>query len=136
MTDIQPLSGEWKQDSVTGFLESKTHGTISPYHKTAFLKALKINGNHTEAAHKIGFSFRIIQQHLNYDSIFREAYQDTLLEMRHKLESELYKAGLGGKSKEALSWLSAHFPAEYGPVKKQQPKKEIDKDLDHLLDKI
>lgn len=130
------LSGEWHQDTVTGYLESSDVGAITPKQKTQFLKALKTHGNQSKAAHDLGFSHRIIALHLRKDLIFKEAYEETLLEMRHKLESALYQAGIGGKSKEALSWLSAHFPLEYGPVKKQQPKKEVDKDLEHLADKL
>lgn len=124
-------------DSVTGFLEDKMPEGIKAKHKTAFLKALKTHGNQSKAAHDLGFSYRILELHLRKDLIFKEAYEETLLEMRHKLEGELYKTGLMGKSKEALSWLSAHFPLEYGPVKKQQPsKKDNSQEIDKLFSKL
>jgi hypothetical protein len=55
---------------------------------------------------------------------FNRAYRNTLLEMRHDIEGNLYQAALAGKAKEALLWLQAFFPETYKPsaaVKKAKP---------------
>ncbi len=127
------------EDTVTGFLEKKSEKNskpqFNPMEKTAFLKALKTHGNQSKAAHDLGFSYKIVAWHLRKDLIFNEAFQETLLEMRHKLEGELYKAGVEGRSKEAKMWLESHFPSDYRPSQKQQPKKDKkNTEIDRLYD--
>ncbi len=123
-------------DSVTGFMETADKSGFNPKDKTAFLRALKTHGNQSKAAHDLGFSYRIVAEHLRKDLIFNEAFQEALLEMRHKLESELYKAGIAGKSKDALVWLGAHFPADYGTKKQAPPKKTSNQEVDNLFEKL
>lgn len=125
MTDNQ----ENQVDSVTGFLE----GEFTPKHKTAFLKAFKKHGNQTKAANDLGIRFRLVKQALETDKEFKESFEETLLEMRHALEGALYQAGLGGRSKEAIQWLQAHFREDYGAYKKAKPNKSSkDEDLERL----
>ncbi len=124
------------QDKATGFLESREEGAFNAKAKTSFLKALKIHGNQSKAAHDLGFSYKNVADALRKDLIFNEAFQETLLEMRHKLESELYKAGIAGKSKDALVWLSAHFPNDYGTKKTAVPKKPSNQEIDSLFEKL
>jgi len=114
------------EDNATGFLEQKNtknndlNGSI-PFNakdKTQFLKALKNHGNQTKAADDLGISVKILKWHLRKDLKFNEAFHETLLEMRHKIEGELYVAALEGKTREAKLWLEAMFPEEFkrGPV--------------------
>lgn len=119
-------------DSVTGFLQKNLQKTenvgsvhiFNPREKTAFLKALKTHGNQSKAANDLGYRYSEVQWHLRHDVGFREAFEETLLEMKHELEGKLYKSGLMGRSKEAKIWLDAHFPAEYKASGKPAPKKD------------
>lgn len=129
------------EDKVTGFLvknleKNPGENTLLPRHKTLFLKSLKTHGNQSKAAHDMGFPYSEILWHIQKDLVFQEAYRATLLEMRHKLEGELYLAGLDGKSREAKIWLEAHFPAEYKASNKPLVKKDKkDTEIDNLYDK-
>jgi len=131
--DLEKLG--YSIDSATGFLEKKQgENEFNPKQKTAFLKAMKTHGNQSKAAHDLGFSFKIIEWHLRKDLIFNEAYKETLLEMRHLLEGELYQAGLNGKSREANLWLSAHFPETYKAGAKAANKAPKNDHLDKLYE--
>lgn len=122
---------------ITGFLQNANREWFNPKEKTAFLKALKMHGNQSKAAHDLGFPFPIVAWHLRKDPRFLEAFQETLLEMKHRLEGELYKAGLGGKSKEAKIWLEAHFPEDYRATGGKGPKKTKDDGrLDSLYEQL
>jgi hypothetical protein len=117
---------------ITGYLEDLE---FTPKAKTAYLKALKSHGNQSKAAHDLGISYRTVQTHLAKDPVFRDGYAETLLEMRHKIEGELYKKGLErGGSKEAKMWLEAHFPEDFGKKLPAKPKKVPDA-LSNLMDK-
>lgn len=129
-------SEKFKRDPATGFLESSEENAFNARKKTAFLKNLKMHGNQSKAAHDLGHSYKIVAEALRKDLIFKEAFDETLLEMRHKLEAELYKGGLGGRSKDALSWLTAHFREDYGPARKDKPKKVNNQEIDSLYDKL
>jgi len=123
-------------DTATGFLEKNEKNTFSAYEKTKFLKALKLHGNQSKAARDLGYSFDIIELHLRKDLIFNKAFKQTLLEMRHDLESTLYTAGLDGDGRKAKIWLDVHFPEAYKPGARTVPKKERDTSvIDDLYDK-
>lgn len=128
------------EDTVTGFLEKILEKNENPAfnakEKTAFLKALKTHGNQSKAAHDLGFSYKEVQWHLRKDLIFKEAFEETLLEMRHRLEGELYKAGLEGNAREAKMWLESHFPSDYRPSQKKEAKKDKKhSEIDDLYDR-
>jgi hypothetical protein len=141
MPDTDNILIGYEIDETTGFLVKKFEknsgeNVFLPKHKNSFLKALKTHGNQSKAAHDLGFPYSEIQFHLQKDKVFQEAFTQTLLEMRHKLEGELYRAGLGGKSREAKIWLEAHFPAEYKASNKPLAKKDKkDSTIDDLYDK-
>ena len=119
------------QCDVTGFLIDDTEDPIfEPHHKTAFLKALKRHGNQSKASDDLGFPFKIILKHLAKDLIFKERYEETLLEMRHAIEGKLYSKGLkNGGGREAKMWLEAHFPDDYAPASKKPARKEKENPL-------
>ncbi len=129
------LSG-YSKDSVTGFLEKAEKNSFGAREKTAFLKAFKTHGNQSKAMHDLGYSYAVLEFHLRKDLIFNRAFQETLLEMRHLLESAMYTAGVSGKSKDAETWLKAHFPETYKPSAAKRPKREAVDPLEALYKKL
>ncbi len=125
-----PVQSNNAIDAVTGFLDGK----VSPKAKTGFLQGLKTTGNQSIAADKQGFTWPEIAQELASDLKFKESYDETLLKMRHAIESKLYLAGLAGKAKEGLIWLQAHFPETYKPALNKKPKKAENHALNRILD--
>ena len=125
-SDLKKLG--YSQDFATGFIDKKDNlDGFKPIHKTKFLKALKIHGNQSKAAHDLGFSYKIVEWHLRKDLKFNEAFQETLLEMKHALEGRLYEQGIKtGGVKQAQMWLVAHFPEDYVVKnRKPQPKSNV-----------
>lgn len=124
-------SKQYNIDSVTGFIED----SIPPRVKTAFLKALKANGNQSAAATKHGITWAEMDLELKKDPIFHKAYMEVLTDMKHELESILYTKAIDKKdTKSALSWLSAKFPDEYRTGAKKADKKDNKEKLfDRLL---
>lgn len=126
----------YKQDSATGFLEKAEKNSFNAREKTAFLKALKSHGNQSKAAHDLGYSYEVLELHLRKDLIFNKAFRATLLEMRHLLEGAMYTAGVQGKSKDAETWLKAHFPETYKPSAATKRSKPAVDPLEGLYKKL
>lgn len=140
MIDEDLAKSGYFEDDATHFLAKKSQEPcFNPKEKTAFLKLLKTNGNQSKSARDLGFSYREVEWHLRKDLIFKQAFEETLLEMRHKLEGELYKAGLSPRgSREAKMWLECYFPDEYGPRKKKEVKTtdKASEEIDNLYNKL
>lgn len=124
-------------DKVTGYLENNEESGIKPIHKTAFLKSLKTTGNQSSAASRLGFTWAEMEAELGKDLKFKQAYDATLLEMKHQLESILFMRAIEKKdAKTAVLWLQAKFPSEYRAGAKQVGKKDNKENLfDNLLGK-
>lgn len=104
-------------DLKTGYLTTINRVSISAKDKIKFLGLLKTYGNHTDSAVSLGYKYRDFEIHLKYDSRFREDYEATLLEMKHKLESIMYLNGLKQTNhKDRMAWLQKNFPKEYKPT--------------------
>ncbi len=130
-------TNEYSVDPATGFLEKNEKNSFSPMEKTKFLKDFKRTGNQTKCAHDLGYSFRVIEEHLRKDLAFKRAFEEVLLEMRHEIEGELYSKALNGKTKEAHLWLQAHFPEIYKPSAVRPAKKEASNPVvDALYEKL
>lgn len=124
------------EDPATGFLDKKEKNTFGAFEKTKFLKALKVHGNQSKAAHDLGYSIRVIDLHLRKDLVFKQAHEETLLEMRHEIEGDLYTAGLAGNAKKAQMWLQAFFPETYKPTSRPVTKKDDTSAIDALYKKL
>lgn len=115
---------EYTRDSATGFLEKLEKNAFNAREKTAFLKDLKRTGNQSKSLDKLGTTNEQFDLALRKDLSFNKAYRNTLLEMRHEIEGNLYTSALEGKTKEAHLWLQAFFPETYKPsaaTKKAKP---------------
>lgn len=123
-------------DPATGFLEKAEKNSFGARDKTAFLKAFKTHGNQSKAMHDLGYSYTILEFHRRKDLIFNKAFEETLLEMRHILESAMYTAGVSGKSKDAETWLKAHFPDVYKPSAAKRTKQAAVDPLEALYKKL
>lgn len=129
-------TNEYTQDSATGFLEKNEKNSFNAREKTAFLKAFKNHGNQSKAMHDLGYKYDVLEFHLRKDLIFNKAFRETLLEMRHLLESAMYTAGVNGKSKDAETWLKAHFPETYKPSAASKKAKPTVDPLEGLYKKL
>lgn len=113
-------------DPATGFIEKNDKNSFGPREKTAFLKDLKRTGNQSRCLDKLGCTNADFDEALRKDLVFNRAYRNTLLEMRHELEGDLYTAGLDGDAKKAMAWLQAFFPEVYKPGAARSTKKDKD----------
>ncbi len=108
------LSG-YATDPATGFLEKNKNNSFGAFEKTKFLKDLKRTGNQSKCLDSLGCTNAEFDFALRKDLIFKSAYSNTLLEMRHALEGAMYRHGLAGDAKKAQMWLQAFFPETYKP---------------------
>lgn len=120
-------------DPATGFLEKNKNFLFGAREKTAFLKHLKKTGNQSRSLDLLGVTNEEFDFHLQKDLVFNKAYRNTLLEMRHELEGNLYTAGLNGSAKEAQMWLQAFFPEVYKPSASKAPKRDRGDDTINAL---
>ncbi len=123
-------------DPATGFLEKNEKNPFGAKEKTAFLKDLKKTGNQSKSLDQVGVTNEQFDFSLRKDLIFNKAYRNTLLEMRHEIEGNLYTAALAGKAKEALLWLQAFFPETYKPSAASKKAKPTVDPLEHLYKKL
>lgn len=123
-------------DPATNFLESLDGKGINPRHKTAFLKHYKKSGDKTRAIEAQGFTFTDLEWHLQNDTTFKREFRETLLSMRHELESILFQnASKPTGYRDRQIWLETNFPEDYGkkgPPKGQKNKSKLDTLLDDL----
>jgi hypothetical protein len=122
--------------SVTGFLESNDGTGIQPKHKTAFLKHFKKSGDKTKAIETQGYRYMDLEWHLQNDTTFKREYRETLLAMKHELESIQFEHAMKANGhRDRQLWLETNFPEDYG--KKSLPKGQKNKSkLDTLLDDL
>lgn len=122
--------------SATGYLESLDGTGVSVKAKTAFLKHFKKSGDKTKAIELQGFRFTDLEWHLVNDQTFKRDYRETLLAMKHELESIQYENAFKASGhRDRQLWLETNFPEEYG--KKALPKGQKQKSkLDTLLDDL
>ncbi len=123
-------------DPATGFLEKNKNNSFGAFEKTKFLKDLKRTGNQSKCLDSLGCTNAEFDFALRKDLIFKKAYNNTLLEMRHEIEGHLYTAALAGKAKESLLWLQAFFPETYKPSAAKRPKREAVDPLEALYKKL
>ncbi len=126
----------YAQDPATGFLEKAEKNSFGARVKTAFLKDLKKTGNQSKSLRDLGFTNEDFDVALRKDLIFKKAYLNTLLEMRHDLEGEMYTAGLNGDAAKARLWLQAHFPETYKPAAAKKTKQAATDPLEALYKKL
>ncbi len=129
------LSG-YLADPATGFLEKNKNNSFGAFEKTKFLKLLKKTGNQSKSLGDVGCVNEEFDFALRKDLIFKKAYANTLLEMRHELEGDLYVSGLAGNPKKAQMWLQAFFPETYKPSAAKRPKREAVDPLEALYKKL
>lgn len=120
----------------TKYLEPTDGTGILPKHKSAFLKHFKKSGDKTKAIETQGFRFTDLEWHLANDAVFKQDYRETLLAMKHELESIQYENAFKASGhRDRQLWLETNFPEEYG--KKALPKGQKSKSkLDSLLEEI
>ncbi len=123
-------------DPATGFLEKAEKNSFGARAKTAFLKDLKKTGNQSKSLRDLGFTNEDFDFALRKDLIFKKAYNNTLLEMRHDLEGDLYVSGLAGDTKKAQMWLQAFFPETYKPSAAKKTKQATVDPLEALYKKL
>lgn len=123
-------------DAATGFLEKNEKTPFGAREKTAFLKDLKSTGNQSKSLDKVGARNEDFDLALRKDLIFNKAYRNTLLEMRHDLEGDMYTSGLAGDAKKAQMWLQAFFPETYKPSAVSKKAKPTVDPLDALYKKL
>ncbi len=123
-------------DPATGFLEKNEKNSFGPREKTAFLKDLKRTGNQSKSLDQVGATNEDFDLALRKDLTFNRAYRNTLLQMRHDIEGNLYTAAIDGKAKEALLWLQAFFPETYKPSAANRKTKPTVDPLDALYKKL
>lgn len=132
----QSIPENYKICSVTGYLESQDGTGIQPKHKTGFLKYFKKSGDKTKAIETQGFRYTDLEWHLQNDPTFKRDFRETLLSMKHELESIQYENAFKASGhRDRQTWLETNFPEEYG--KKALPKGQKQKSrLDTLLDDL
>ncbi len=117
-------TNEYIADPATGFLEKNEKNSFGAFEKTRFLKDLKKTGDQSKILDSLGCTNEEFDFAMRKDVVFKRAYANTLLEMRHKIEGHLYTSAIAGKTKEAHLWLQAFFPETYKPsaaTKKAKP---------------
>jgi hypothetical protein len=122
--------------TVTGYLESLDGTGVTVKAKSGFLKHFKKSGDKTKAIETHGFRFTDLEWHLQNDLAFKRDYRETLLAMKHELESLMYEHAFKASGhRDRQKWLETNFPEEYGkqPIPKGQKQKSK---LDGLLDEI
>lgn len=132
----QSVPNGYKICEVTGYLEPIENKGILPRHKTAFLKFFKKSGDKTKAIESQGYRFTDLEWHLQNDTTFKRDYRETLLAMKHELESIQYEHALKASGhRDRQTWLETNFPEDYG--KKALPKGQKQKSrLDGLLEEL
>ncbi len=123
-------------DPATGFLEKNEKNSFGAYEKTRFLKDLKKTGNQSKSLRCLGLTNTEFDFALRKDLIFKKAYRETLLEMRHDIEGDLYTGALEGDTKKAQMWLQAFFPEVYKPSAANRKAKPSVDPLDALYKKL
>ncbi len=129
-------SPELPIDPATGFLEKNEKNSFGPREKTAFLKDLKRTGNQSKSLDRLGVTNELFDFALQKDLTFKRAYRNTLLEMRHDIEGDLYTGALEGDTKKAQMWLQAFFPEVYKPSAANRKAKPSVDPLDVLYKKL
>lgn len=122
--------------TITGYLESLDGTGVTVKAKSAFLKHFKKSGDKTKAIETQGFRFTDLEWHLQNDANFKRDYRETLLAMKHELESMMYESAFKASGhRDRQKWLEVNFPDEYGKVVKPKGQKNKSK-LDGLLEEF
>lgn len=122
--------------TITGYLESLDGTGVTVKAKTAFLKHFKKSGDKTKAIETQGYRFTDLEWHLQNDTTFKRDYRETLLAMKHELESMMYENAFKTSGhRDRQKWLEVNFPEEYGKITLPKGQKQKSK-LDGLFDDI